>query len=217
MEAFMDYRKEIYPKLAASIIQKLEARNMEGVYYPTAEEAKQAILAEMPDGSSVTWGGSMTCVNMGLIDACLKSDRLRALDRTTAKTPQEKRELYAKQTLCDYFLMSTNAITMDGELVNIDGNGNRVACLIIGPSHVFVICGMNKVAPDLDSAIKRARNMAAVPNVLRVGKTATPCQKTGRCADCLSQESICNQFVITRRSGVKGRIKVFFIGEDLGF
>lgn len=213
----MDYRKETYKKLAATIIRNLEMRNMEGVYCETAEEAKEAILKEMPDGSSVTWGGSMTCENMGLIDACLKSDRLKALDRTAAETPEEKRQLYAKQTLCDYFLMSTNAITMDGQLVNIDGNGNRVACLIIGPAHVFVVCGMNKVAPDLDSAMKRARNLAAPANVLRVGKKDTPCLKTGRCADCLSQDSICNQFVITRRSGVKGRIRVFLIGEDLGY
>lgn len=213
----MNFLKEDYAVLAASMIKKLEARNMEGAYCETAEEAKQAILSEMPEGSSVTWGGSMTCEDMGLIDACRKSPHLRALDRATAKTPQEKRELYAKQTLCDYFLMSTNAITMDGELVNIDGNGNRVACLIIGPSHVFVVCGMNKVEPDLESAIKRARNIASPANVHRVGKTSTPCLKTGRCADCLSQESICNQFVVTRRSGVKGRIKVFLVGESLGY
>lgn len=213
----MDYLKETYPKLAASIIKKLEARNMEGAYYATAEEAKEAILCAMPEGSSVTWGGSMTCENMGLFDACLKSKKLRALDRTTAKTPEEKRRLYAEQTLCDYFLMSTNAVTMDGELVNIDGNGNRVACLITGPSHVFVVCGMNKIAPDLDSAMKRARNLAAPANALRVGRTQTPCLQTGRCADCLSGESICNQFVITRRSGVKGRIRVFFVGENLGY
>ena len=213
----MDYLKETYPKLAASIIKKLEARNMEGAYYATAEEAKAAILSAMTEGSSVTWGGSMTCESMGLFDACLKSKKLHALDRTTAKTPEEKRKLYAEQTLCDYFLMSTNAITMDGELVNIDGNGNRVACLITGPSHVFVVCGMNKIAPDLDSAMKRARNLAAPANVLRVGRTQTPCLQTGRCADCLSKESICNQFVITRRSGGKGRIRVFFIGENLGY
>ena len=213
----MDLRKETYRKLAATIIHNLETRNMDGVYFETAEEAKEAILQEMPDGSSVTWGGSMTCQDMGLLDACLNSDRLKALDRTTARTPEEQRRLYAEQTLCDYFLMSTNAITIDGELVNIDGRGNRVACLITGPSHVFVVCGMNKVAPDLDSAIKRARNLAAPANLLRVGRTSTPCLKTGRCANCLSQESVCNQFVITRRSGVKGRIKVFLIGEDLGF
>ncbi|MGN1023194.1 MAG: lactate utilization protein [Lachnospiraceae bacterium] len=213
----MDYLKETYPKLAATIIRKLEARNMDGVYYASAAEAKEAILSEMPEGSSVTWGGSETCKDMGLFDACLASSHLKALDRTTAKTPEEKRELYAKQTLCDYFLMSTNAITMDGELVNIDGNGNRVACLITGPSHVFVVCGMNKVAPDLESAVLRARNLAAPANCLRVGRTKTPCLTTGRCANCLSEESICNQFVITRRSGVRGRIKVFLVGESLGF
>ncbi|MCI6174099.1 MAG: lactate utilization protein [Clostridiales bacterium] len=213
----MDYMKETYPKLAASVIRKLEARNMDGVYFAAAEEAKRAILAEMPDGSSVTWGGSMTCEQMGLFEACLSSSRLQALDRTAAKTPEERRELYARQTLCDYFLMSANAVTMDGELVNIDGNGNRVACLITGPAHVFVICGMNKIVTDLDSAVKRARNTAAPANVLRVGRTETPCLKNGRCADCLSPESICNQFVITRRSGVKGRIKVFLIGEALGY
>ena len=117
---------------------------------------------------------------------------------------------------CDVFLMSSNAITEDGQLFNIDGTGNRVAALCYGPRNVIVVAGMNKVAPDLDSAVKRARNEAAPPNCIRLGLD-TPCTKLGKCADCSSPDCICCQFLITRRSRVKGRIHVILVGQDLGF
>lgn len=214
----MSVKTDTYAILAESIIKKLKERGMDGAYYATGEEAKSAILSEMPDGSTVTWGGSMTIEEIGLADEVRNSDRLHFIDRGKASTPEERKKLYAEQTMADYFLMSTNAISMDGQLVNIDGNGNRVACLIVGPDHVFVVAGMNKVAPDLDSAMKRARNIASPENNVRLGKDH-PCVKTGRCADCLCADSICNQFVITRRNsgGAAGRIKVFLIGEELGY
>lgn len=112
--------------------------------------------------------------------------------------------------------MSTNAITYEGELVNIDGNGNRVACLIHGPRHVIIIAGMNKVATTLEGAFERARTMACPPNAVRLDKK-TPCAATGKCGDCLSPDCFCNQIVVTRRSGHTGRIKVFLVAEDLGF
>jgi hypothetical protein len=112
--------------------------------------------------------------------------------------------------------MSSNAITLDGQLVNIDGSGNRVACLITGPKNVIIIAGMNKVTTDVDNAIERVRNMATPPNTVRLGKK-TPCSETGKCANCLVDDCICNQIVITRRSGTQGRIKVILVGEELGF
>ena len=138
------------------------------------------------------------------------------IDRSSAKTPEESRQLYAKTVLADYYLMSTNAITLDGELINIDGNGNRVACLIQGPAHVILVVGMNKVVTDVESGIARVRNMASPANAIRLNRNLA-CAATGVCHDCLSPECFCNQLVITRRSMHNGRIKVYLVGEELGY
>lgn len=112
--------------------------------------------------------------------------------------------------------MSTNAITMDGELVNIDGSGNRVAALIFGPEEVIIVAGMNKVTADVPGAYKRVKNIASPPNCVRLNKN-TPCAMTGQCGSCLGDDCICSQTVITRRSGIPGRIKVILVGEELGY
>ena len=201
--------------LADTMIKNMAKRNIEGYYCATSAEAVEKALSLMPEGSSVTWGGSMTLTECGLMDA-LKTANYEIIDRDTAKTPEESRVMYSKQVLADYFLMSTNAITIDGELVNIDGRSNRVSCLCWGPQNVIIIAGMNKVVPDVESAIKRVRNMAAPANCVRLNKN-TPCAQTGKCGDCYSQESICSQVLITRRSSAPNRIKVILVGEELGY
>ena len=201
--------------LANTIIKNLEKRQMEGYYCATSEEAVEKALSLMPEGSSVTWGGSMTLTECGLMDA-LKTANYEIIDRDTAKTPEEARLMYAKQVMADYYLMSTNAVTINGELVNIDGRANRVSCLCWGPQNVIIIAGMNKVASDVESAVQRVRNIAAPPNCVRLNKN-TPCAQTGKCGDCYSSESICSQFLITRRSSTPNRIKVILVGEELGY
>ena len=201
--------------LANTIIKNMAKKNLEGYYCATSAEAVEKALSLMPEGASVTWGGSMTLTECGLMDA-LKTANYEIIDRDTAKTPEEARVMYSKQVMADYFLMSTNAITIDGELVNIDGRSNRVSCLCWGPQNVIIIAGMNKVAPDVESAIKRVRNMAAPANCVRLNKN-TPCAQTGKCGDCYSQESICSQVLITRRSSAPNRIKVILVGEELGY
>ena len=201
--------------LANTIIKNMAKKNLEGYYCATSAEAVEKALSLMPEGSSVTWGGSMTLTECGLMDA-LRTANYEIIDRDTAKTPEEARVMYSKQVMADYFLMSTNAITIDGELVNIDGRSNRVSCLCWGPQNVIIIAGMNKVAPDVESAIKRVRNMAAPANCVRLNKN-TPCAQTGKCGDCYSQESICSQVLITRRSSAPNRIKVILVGEELGY
>jgi L-lactate utilization protein LutB len=201
--------------LANTMIKNMAKKNLEGYYCATSAEAVEKALSLMPEGSSVTWGGSMTLTECGLMDA-LKTANYEIIDRDTAKTPEESRVMYSKQVLADYFLMSTNAITIDGELVNIDGRSNRVSCLCWGPQNVIIIAGMNKVVPDVESAIKRVRNMAAPANCVRLSKN-TPCAQTGKCGDCYSQESICSQVLITRRSSAPNRIKVILVGEELGY
>ena len=201
--------------LANTIIKNMAKKNLEGYYCATSAEAVEKTLSLMPEGASVTWGGSMTLTECGLMDA-LRTANYEIIDRDTAKTPEEARVMYSKQVMADYFLMSTNAITIDGELVNIDGRSNRVSCLCWGPQNVIIIAGMNKVAPDVESAIKRVRNMAAPANCVRLNKN-TPCAQTGKCGDCYSQESICSQVLITRRSSAPNRIKVILVGEELGY
>ncbi|MDD6627536.1 MAG: lactate utilization protein [Lachnospiraceae bacterium] len=211
----MSHKQKALANQAETIIHNLSKRNMEGCYFPTAADCTQAILKEMPEGSVIGWGGSESVKESGLMDA-IHNGNYELIDRSSAKTPEESRQLYAKTVLADYYLMSTNAITLDGELINIDGNGNRVACLIQGPAHVILVVGMNKVVTDVESGIARVRNMASPANAIRLNRNLA-CAATGVCHDCLSPECFCNQLVITRRSMHNGRIKVYLVGEELGY
>lgn len=211
----MSHKTEAFARQAQSIIKNLSKRNMEGYYYETASECTQAILKEMPAGSTISWGGSESIRECGLMDA-IKAADYNLIDRSLAQNPEEARILYSKAVLSDYYLMSSNALTLDGELINIDGNGNRVACLIQGPRHVILVVGMNKIVPDIKSGIARVRNFASPANAIRLNRNL-PCAATGVCHDCLSPDCFCNQIVVTRRSGHAGRIKVYLVGEALGY
>lgn len=208
-------KKAAYQSMANTIIKQLEKRNMKGYYCSTSKEATELAMKLMDSGDTVTWGGSMTLSECGLMDALATSGHT-LLDRSIAKTPEEKREFFSKAVLADYYLMSTNAITLDGQLINIDGTGNRIACLSYGPKEVIIIAGMNKVVTDVDTGIERVRNFAAPPNTVRLN-CKTPCSATGVCDDCLSKETICCQTMITRFSREPERIKVILVGEDLGY
>lgn len=202
---------------AQTIIKGLEKRNMEGVFCETKEDALAKTLSYIEEGSSVTWGGSMSISEIGLMDA-VKNGNYEIIDRSVAKNYDEQREIFSKAVLADYYLMSSNAITLDGELINIDGTGNRVACLTYGPKNVIMIVGMNKVVNDVEDGIKRVRNFASPPNTLRLG-LKTPCSMTGRCGDCYGDTCICSQIVVTRRqsAAMRGRIKIILVGESLGY
>ena len=211
----VEARKLYYKNAAATVIKNLEKRHMEGYYAATAEEALGVALSLMPEGSSVAWGGSMSCLDVGLLDA-VKKGNYEVIDRGEAAVSREKyKEIYGKICTCDFFLMGTNAVTLDGELVNVDGTGNRVAFLCFGPENVIVIAGMNKLCKTREEAVDRARNVAAPVNTVRLGRK-TPCTVTGKCEDCCSPDCICDQIVITRQSK-NGRIKVILVGEELGF
>ena len=201
--------------LANSIIKNMAKKNMEGYYCATSAEAVEKALSLMPEGSSITWGGSVTLSECGLMDA-LKEKNYELIDRMSAKTPEEARAMYGRQVMADYFLMSSNAVTIDGELVNIDGNSNRVACLCCGPKNVIVIAGMNKVTSTIEDGVRRVRNFAAPANTVRLNRN-TPCAQTGKCGDCYSPDCVCSQIVITRRSSIPNRIKVILVGEELGY
>lgn len=198
-----------------NIIKNLAVRNIEAFYYEDSKAMVEDILTKIPAGSSITWGGAESVIECGLMDA-IQNGSYELLDRAVAKTPEERREFYGKAVMADVFLMSTNAITYGGELINIDGNGNRLACLMQGPKEVFIIVGMNKFVGSIEEGIHRIENIAAPANVQRLQKD-TPCHTLGRCAHCFSKDSICSHTVITRRSSHPGRIKVFIVPENLGY
>ncbi|MDD6352482.1 MAG: lactate utilization protein [Lachnospiraceae bacterium] len=197
--------------LAQTVIKGLNSRNMTGYYAKDREEAKQIALSLIPEGSSVTQGGCMSSREIGLVDA-IEEGNYHFIDRDK----MDPREALLAAYDADVFLASANAMTDDGILVNIDGNANRVSCIANGPRKVIFIVGMNKVCPDLDSAIKRARNVAAPANALRF-PVNTPCKKTGKCYDCKQPDTICCQFLITRYSKHKDRIHVILVNDFLGF
>lgn len=205
-----------YQKLADTVIKNLKKRQIEGFYCPTSEEAVTLANDMIASGSTVSFGGSMTLSECGMMDALTNRSDITLYDRSTAKSPEEVTDIYHKALNADYFLMSSNAISATGELVNIDGNGNRVAALIYGPKQVIILAGMNKVTPDLASAMTRAKNTAAAPNAARLNRE-TPCAATGVCHDCQSPDCICANTVITRRGQIPNRIKVILIGQNLGY
>ena len=201
--------------LANTIIKNMEKRRMEGYYCHTKEEAVKKVLELIPEGASIGWGGSVTLSEIGVMDA-LNQGNYRMIDRMAGKTPEEIKKINADIFCSDYFLMSSNAITIDGELVNIDGRANRVSYLCFGPENVIIVAGMNKIVHNVEAGIARTHNVAAPPNTVRLNRN-TPCAKTGKCGDCYSPDCICGQVVITRLSLVPNRIKVVLVGEELGF
>ena len=211
----LEAKKKMYDKSGPRVAAALRKRNLEGYYCSTAAEAVEKVLELIPAGDVVSWGGAATVDELGI------KDRLRhrgqpVIDRDTAHTEEERMAMLHQTLTCDTFLMSSNAISEDGQMVNIDGTGNRVAALCFGPKQIIVVAGMNKVTADLDSAIARARHIAAPANAQRFnGKT--PCSANGQCADCTSPDCcICAHMVITRFCKTPGRIKVVLVGEELG-
>ncbi|MBP5383670.1 MAG: lactate utilization protein [Lachnospiraceae bacterium] len=198
--------------LAEQVIKGLKSRNMTGYYAATKEEALQKALELIPEGSSIAMGGAMSAHEIGLVDA-LKAGDYRFLDRDAE---EDKRAAMLKSYDADVFLSSANAMTEDGVMINIDGNSNRVSMIAQGPKKVVFIVGMNKVCKDVDSAMKRARNVAAPINAQRFGLN-TPCVKLGQCLDCISPDTICCQFLITRYSRHVDRIHVILVNDSLGF
>ncbi len=209
---------DIYAIQAAEIIKAFKKRNITGYYFSTAQEAINAVCSMIPEKSLVGLGGSVSIVESGLVDA-LRGMDIRLLDRYKEGVSKDDVAAMRVEGLAsDIYLMSSNAITKDGMLVNIDGMGNRVAALIFGPKKVVVFAGMNKVCVDVDSAIKRVKNTATPPNARRVG-VETPCSHKGFCQEpfCQPPNRICSQVVITEASTLPDRIHVVLVGEELGF
>lgn len=201
---------------AKSLIAAIEKRNMTAFYCESKEACLQKVLELVPEESTIAWGGSESIKECGIPEALKESGKYMVYDRAKYLSPRQVKEFNKLAFSSDYYFMSSNAITLDGMLMNIDGNGNRVANLIFGPEHVVIVVGMNKVVPTIEDAYDRIRNFASPPNTVRLKKN-TPCSKTGKCGDCYSDDCICNQIVITRRSREKERIIVLLVNDNLGF
>jgi len=204
-----------YSVLGPRVVKALQSRSFEAYYFDEPAQAIEKIVSLIPKEHLVSWGGSKTLVDLG-IQQRLENDGYNLLDRDKAPSPEERMEIMRRALLCDTFLSGTNSVTEDGQLINIDGYGNRVAAMIFGPKQVIIAAGMNKVAKTFKDALSRARNTAAPLNIQRFQKLKTPCSETGTCADCLSPDTICSYFVTTRFCKPAKRIKVVLIGKDLG-
>ena len=211
----MPTQKELmYEKRGKILVKNLQSRHFDAVYCATREEALKKALEWIPEGATVGWGGAMTAQQIGLIDA-VNSGPYTAMDRANCATPEAREAMMHKHLTSDVFLTGANGMSLDGQMVNIDGTGNRVAAIAYGPKTVLVLVGMNKVMDTLDEAVRRARTVAAPLNQQRF-LLDNPCSTTGTCADCKSPTCICNQIIITRNCRPQGRIKFVLIGEDLG-
>lgn len=211
-----DVLKKTYEIQATTIVKALEKRNMKGYYCPDCASAVKQAEELLFDGALVAYGGSVSLSECGILNMLQSRTNIRLLDRSKAMTSEEKDKIYHDALNSDVYFMSSNAITLDGQLVNIDGRGNRVAALIYGPGRMVLVVGMNKVVATVEDGIRRVHNIATPANCLRLD-LKTPCAATGACHDCLSPDCICNQVVITRRNGTAERIHVILVGEALGY
>ena len=208
-------KKSYYAKRGAVLVKNLRSRQFEAVYCETKAQALEAALQFIPKDASIGWGGALSAQQIGLMDA-LRAGGYNCYDRDTCATQEERVKMMKKCLTADVFLTGANAISLDGQMVNIDGIGNRLAAIAYGPDSILVIAGMNKVMDTLEDAMTRARTVAAPMNQQRF-PNQTPCQVTGVCADCKGEGCICNQILVTRRCRPAGRIKFILVGEELGF
>ena len=208
--------KELYyEKRAEILVKNLRSRHFDACYCATKEDALEKALSLIPQGATVGWGGATSAQQIGLMEALHQGDYC-PIDRDRCQTPEERQQAMTQAMTADVFVTGANALSLDGQMVNIDGMGNRVAAIIYGPKTVLVIAGMNKVEETLEKAVNRARTVAAPINQQRF-MGDTPCSKTGVCGDCKSESCICNQIVITRHCRPVNRIRFILVGEELGF
>lgn len=209
-----EIHKNYYAKRGELLVKNLKSRHFDAYFCETKEAALEKALGLIPEGATVGWGGVMSAHQIGLIEA-LNKGNYNSIDRDRCTTQEQKEQAAKDSMFADVFLTGANGLSMDGEMVNIDGNGNRVAAIVYGPKEVLVIAGMNKVCDTLEDAITRARTVAAPLNQQRF-LLNNPCTVTANCADCKSETCICNQILITRHCRPAGRIKFILVGEDLG-
>ena len=201
--------------MAEKLKKNLKKRNIEMFYLEKKEELPDLIKTFVKENETVSYGGSVTLKETGVLDFFRRGNYV-LLDRDAYETREEKDEIYRKTFNADHYFLSASAVTMDGEIVNVDGNGNRIAAMIFGPKKVFVIIGMNKITADIKEAEERIK-LYAGPMDAKVLSKQTPCTITGECADCNSPDRICNKYLVYRREMNPDRMKVILINDNLGY
>ena len=219
-------KKTALKKRIMQVGENLKKNNMEFYYAETADEVKGIVESLMPEGCSVTHGGSVSMKECG-IPELLNSGKYNYIDRSKAQTPEEAKEIYRKAFSADVYISSANAITESGVLYNVDGNSNRIAAIAYGPDSVIIIAGYNKIVRDLNEAEIRVKTEAAPPNCVRLN-CDTYCGSKGECVSlskadrqisdgCSSDSRICCNYLISAQQRHKNRIKVIIVGEELGY
>lgn len=211
----MTEQQKMYAKRGEILVKNLKNRHFDAYYCENGEKALERALSLIPQGATVAWGGTVSAKQIGLLDA-VKKGSYAAIDRENCTTAEEKLKAARDGMFADVYITGANALSLDGQMVNIDGTGNRLAAICYGPEQIIVIAGMNKVMDTLDGAITRARTVAAPMNKQRF-PNQTPCEVTGTCGDCKAEGCICNQILVTRHCRPVGRIRFILVGEDLGF
>lgn len=217
---------EFNMELISKVMKNLEGNNMKPYYCENSKEATELVKSLLKKGSTVATGGSMTLRETG-VEELLRSGDYNFIDRAKATNAEETEEVYLGAFRADTYLMSTNALTEDGVLYNVDGNSNRVAALLYGPKSVIIVCGYNKIVKDMDEAVYRMKTVAAPLNTKRL-ETGAYCQQTGECMSlkkdnpfmcdgCKGAGRICCNYVVSAQQRKKDRIKVIIVGEKLGF
>lgn len=208
--------KCVLDKQISRTMENLVKNNMAAYYVGSKEEVVDLLRNLIKEGEQVAVGGSMTLYETGVIEH-LRSGRYDFLDRYAEDLSNDQIiEVFRKSFFANVYLTSTNAITENGELYNVDGNGNRVAAMIFGPDSVIVIAGINKIVKNVDEAVERVKRIAAPANAIRLNKN-TPCAKTGYCMDCKVEDRVCRSYTVLSKQKDKDRIKVILVGESLGY
>lgn len=197
-------------------LKSLEKNKFDARYAETSQDAVRMVAELLPQNALVSFGGSMTLKETSVMDT-LHQLPIRLLDRNMpGLTPEQVKEIYRGAFSSDFYLCSTNAVTENGELYNIDGNSNRVAAMLYGPDRVIVVAGVNKIVVDLEEAEQRLKRVAAPANATRLS-CATPCVQTGKCENCRTDSRICCNTVIMSQQRQPGRVTVILVGESLGY
>lgn len=210
------YSQFVKDKKIERTIENFKKHNMDAYCVKDKISLINKISDILEDGNTVSVGGSMTLFETGVIDF-LRSGKYNFLDRyEEGLTPKDIKNIFRKSFSADAYIVSSNAITEEGELYNVDGTGNRVAAMIYGPDKVIVVVSYNKIVKNIDEAIKRSREISAPANAKRLARK-TPCTEVGYCMDCKSPDRICNDYVVIKRQGVKERIYILILEEDFGY
>lgn len=212
----MDMTKEWHlKKIIEKLKGNLEKRNIELIFLEKKELLEEKIGEFITKGDTVTFGGSTTLEETGILDF-FRRGNYNFLDRNACKTREEKDEIYRKAYLADHYFLSANAVTLDGEIMNVDGYGNRISAMTFGPKQVFIVIGINKLVNNLKEAEDRIKIYAGPMDAKKLDKK-TPCVSTGECMDCKSPDRICNKYLVYRREPIPNRMKIILINEILGY